>query len=89
MIDTYINTLMYPLNVVGWQRSQVIAHAKALAGTVNIASLNLPAAQGGSIKFSKRIIYDFVQLNSLEEAPICNKVRIHLFILFGGITAVL
>ena len=45
-----MNTFMYPLNLVGWQGSQVIAHAKALAGTVNTASLNLPAVQGGSIE---------------------------------------
>ena len=37
------------------------------------ASLNLPAVQGGSIE----LIYDFLHLNYLEEAPICNKVRIH------------
>ena len=58
-----MNTLMYPLNLVGWQGSQVIAHAKALVGTVNTASLNLPAVQGEPITF----IYDFLQLNSLEE----------------------
>ena len=61
-----------------------MAHAKALAGTVNTTHLNLTAVQGGSIEF----IYDFLQLNSLEEALICNKVRIHRYILFGGITAV-
>ena len=44
-----MNSLMYPFNLVGWQGSQVIAHAKALTGTVNTASLNLPAVQGGSI----------------------------------------
>ena len=79
-----MNTHMYPLNLVGWQGSQVIAHAKALVGTVNTASLNLPAVQGGSIEF----ICDFLHLNSLEEAPICNKVRIHVYILFEDITAV-
>ena len=79
-----MNTFMYPLNLVGWQGSQVIAHAKALTGTVNTASLNLPAVQRGPTTF----IYDFQWLNSLEEAPICNKVRIHLYILFGGITSV-
>ena len=56
---------MYTLNLVGWQGSQVIAHAKALMGTVNTASLNLAAVQGGSVWFR----YDFVQLDSLEEAP--------------------
>ena len=44
-----MNTLMYPLNLVGWQGSQVNAHAKALVGTVNTASLNLPAVQGGPV----------------------------------------
>ena len=44
-----MNTLMYPLNLVGWQGSQVIAHAKALVGTVNTASLNLAAVQGGPV----------------------------------------
>ena len=42
-----MNTLMYPLNLVGWQGSQVNAHAKALVGTVNTASLNLTTVQGG------------------------------------------
>ena len=79
-----MNTLMYPLNLVGGQGSQVIVHAKALVGTLNTASLNLPAVQGGPI----RIIHGFLCLNSLEEAPICNKVRIHLYVLFGGISAV-
>ena len=38
---------------------------------------------------SIRFLYDFLQLNSLEEAPpICSKVRIHLYILFGGVTGV-
>ena len=35
----YMNTLGCPLNLVGWQGSQVNAHAKALVGTVNTASL--------------------------------------------------
>ena len=48
-----MNTLMYSFNLLGWQWSQVIAHAKALAGTVNTASLNLPAVQGGSIEFNE------------------------------------
>ena len=61
-----MNTLRYPLNLVGWQGSQVNAHAKALAGTVNTASLNLAAVQGGPIDFD----YGFVHINSLEEAPI-------------------
>ena len=81
---TYMNTLMYPLNLVGWQGSQVIAHAKALTGNVNTASLNLPTGQGGPVWFR----YDFVWLKLPRRSPICNKVRIHLYILFGGITAV-
>ena len=58
-----MNTLGYVLNLVGWQMSQVNAHAKALLGTVNTAEDLL---QGGSIDFT----YDFSQLNSLEEAPL-------------------
>ena len=64
-----MNTLIYSLNLVGWQGSQVIAHAKALAGTVNTASFNLPAVQARPIKLSKRNIHDVLHLNSLEEAP--------------------
>ena len=60
-----MNILRYSLNLVGWQGSHVIAHAKALAGTVNTACLNLPAVQGGTIYF----IHVFLWLNSLEEAP--------------------
>ena len=52
------------LNLVGCQGSQVIAHTKAFVETVDIASLNFPAVQGESIEF----IYDFLHLNSLEEA---------------------
>ena len=48
-MPTYMNTLRYPLNLVGWQGSQVSAHAKALTGTVNTASLNLATVQGGSV----------------------------------------
>ena len=44
-----MNTLMCPLNLVGWQGSQVSAHAKALVGTVNTASLNLATVQGGPV----------------------------------------
>ena len=64
-MPTYMNTLMYPLNFEGWQESQVNAHSKALAGTVNTASLNLATVQGGSICIKN----DFSQLNSPEEAP--------------------
>ena len=35
----------YHLNLVGWQGSQVIEHAKALVGTVNTASLNLSSRE--------------------------------------------
>ena len=62
-----MNTLRYPLHLVGWQGSQVIAHAKALLGTVNTASLNLAAVQGGPVCLK----YDSLQLNSLEEAITC------------------
>ena len=43
----YMNALGCPLNLVGLQGSQVSAHAKALAGTVNTASLNFVAVKGG------------------------------------------
>ena len=52
---TCMNTLGCPLNLVGWQGSQVNTHAKALAGTVNTASSNLTTVQGGPIGFA----YDF------------------------------
>ena len=61
-----MNILRYPSNLVGWQGSQINAHAKALAGTVNTASLNLATVQGGPIGFD----YAFVWLISLEETPI-------------------
>ena len=44
-----MDTFQYPLNIVGWQGSQVTEHAKALVGTVNTASLNLTAVQIGLI----------------------------------------
>ena len=50
-MPTYMNTLRLPLNLVGCHGSQVNAHAKALAGTVNTASLNLATVQGGSVCF--------------------------------------
>ena len=46
-----MNTFRYPLNLVCWQGSQINAHAKALVGTVNPASLNLATVQGGPIDF--------------------------------------
>ena len=60
-----MNTLMYPLNLVGWQGSQVNAHAKTLVGSLHTASLNFATVQGGPIGFD----YAFVWLNTLEEAP--------------------
>ena len=50
-MPTYINMLKYPLNLVGWQGSQVIEHAKALVGTVNTASLNLNSRERRSREF--------------------------------------
>ena len=35
-----MNTLVYPLNLVGWQGSTVTEHAQALVETVNTVSLN-------------------------------------------------
>ena len=65
-MPTHMNTLGCPLNLVDWQGSQVNAHAKALVGTVNTASLNQATVQGGPIGFA----YGFLWLISLEEAPI-------------------
>ena len=60
-----MNALEFPLNLVGWQESQVSAHAKALAGTVNTTSLNLATVQGGHVVFAN----EFLCLISLEEVP--------------------
>ena len=60
-----MNALQCPLNLVDWQDSQVIAHAKALARTLNTASLNFAAVQGGHVVFQSELL----SLNSLEEAP--------------------
>ena len=58
-----MNTLMYPLKIVGCQGSQVIEHAKALVGTVNTASFNLTAVQIGPISMiSKLILYGWNSL---------------------------
>ena len=51
-----MNTLGFPLDLVGWQESQVNAHAKALVGTVNTASWYLAMVHGGAIGF----VYDFL-----------------------------
>ena len=72
----YMNNFMYPLNLVGWWGSQVNVHAKALAGTVNTASLNLATVQGGSIEFD----YDSEWLNSSAKPTIWNKVIMHLYV---------
>ena len=47
-----MNTLGCLLNLVCWQGSQVNAHAKALEGTVNTATLNFATVQGGHIEFA-------------------------------------
>ena len=51
-----MNTLVYPLNLGSWQGSQVSAHVKALAGTVNTASLNFATVQGGHIVFGDEFL---------------------------------
>ena len=53
-----------PLNFVGWQETQISAHAKALVGTVNTASLNEATVQGGHVFAS-----EFLCLISLEDTP--------------------
>ena len=54
-----MDTLQYPLTLVGWQGSQVIEHVKALVGTVNTASLNSTAEEVGSIVYLVGIFDDF------------------------------
>ena len=51
---------------------------------MNTASLNLTVEQGGHVSGPC-----FTSLISLEEAPSCNKVSIHLNLLFGGFICVL
>ena len=60
-----MNALGCPLNLVGWQWSQISAHAKAYAGIVNTASLNSSTVQGRHVVFC----WQFLSLISLEEAP--------------------
>ena len=76
----YMNTLQCPLNLVGWQGSQVTEYAQALTGTVNTASLNLTADQIGAI------VWTFVYLMICLIDPILVipsayiKVRIHIYL---------
>ena len=51
-----MNALGCTLNLVGWQESQVSAHAKALAGTVNTASFNLTTVKGGHVVFASKFL---------------------------------
>ena len=50
---------------------------------MNTASLNSTVGQGGHVFESQ--LYSLI---SLEEAPGCNKVSIHLNLLFGGFICV-
>ena len=47
-----MDTLQCLLNLVVWQGSQVLEHAKAFVRTVNTASLNLTAEEVGPIVYS-------------------------------------
>ena len=82
-----MNTLLYPLNLVGWQRSQVTEHVQALAGTLNTTSLNFTAGQIGSRVFM------FIYLMTFKINPIWVissayiKVRIHIYLLCRSISA--
>ena len=49
-----------PLNLIGWQGSQVTKHAQALAGTVKTTSLNLTADQVGSRVFCIQLLNEFL-----------------------------
>ena len=51
-----MNSMGCPLNLVGWQGSQVSAHAKALVGSVNTASSNFAKIQGGHIEFADNFL---------------------------------
>ena len=53
-VPIYMNTLLYPLNLVGWQGSQVTNYDQDLAGTLNNASLNLIAGQVESTVFANK-----------------------------------
>ena len=55
-----MNTLQYPLYLVGWWGSQVTENAQALEGTVNIASLNSIADQVGSRVFCIQLLNEFL-----------------------------
>ena len=62
-MPTYMDTLQYPLNLEGWQGSQVIEYAKALAGTVKTASLNLKAVEIGSVVVIRDIFTCFCKFS--------------------------
>ena len=64
-MPTYMNALGCLLNLVGWQGSQINAHPKALAGTVEHCQFESDNSTGRTYDF----VYDFSLLNSLEEAP--------------------
>ena len=87
-VSSYMNTLLYPLNVVGLQGSQVTKHAQALAGTVNTASLNLTADQVGSIVF----IFVYLMICSINPTQVKSSayvtVRIHVYLLCRSISAI-
>ena len=54
-----MNTFLYPLNLIGWQGSQVIEHSQALGGPVNTASLNLTADQIGAVVSTVKYLMNF------------------------------
>ena len=68
-VPTYMNTLMCPLNLVGWQGPQVIEHTNALVGTVTNASLKLTADQRGSIEFILVFLHYLLHLNLSGRNP--------------------
>ena len=83
-----MNTLPYPLNLVGWQGSQVIEHAKTLVGTVNTPSLNSTAEEVGSTLYLVCIFNSFLIFSYLDEPSACIKVRIHFYLLCRSIPTV-
>ena len=51
-----MNTLQYPLNLVGWQGSQITEHVQAMVGTLNTASLNSIADHIGYTVFCIQLL---------------------------------
>ena len=82
----HMNTLQYPLNLVGWQGSQVTEHAQALAGTVNTASLN-STEDHIEVKMFTFVYLMILIISYLHEPCAYIKVRIHIYLLCRSTSA--